>query len=1687
MNFEDFKKLDANAAFEAASAISGIDTRVLRGLISQESGGNGNAVSRAGARGWAQIMPGTQALLEKKLGIKADVTQLNDSLFLMAHHLADDMQRENGDVANALRAYNNGPNWRDKADPTGENADYVNRVMTKAGVQIDGVQKAADQFASKVKFDKYDFAHTQMPDYSTKQPDVWDNSVDSFVAHAVQRQQQEDNTGILDKAQAFLESGQGVIGAAIHHMVDPEFGPDAVPGYAPPADQLQGYTADELDQLQAARSPREFAYRQWQVQDAREQMDIVGRGNKVSTFLAGMIADAPAQLVLGAGVGGILRIVGMGARAAAAAGQGGRAVALSALEQGTAGAVSAGVEEALGGRVSAQDFTMDVVGGILLGTPLDTPGLLRNARMASIRRDAIIAAKEAADFKKRFDDQAIQNLGADAHPDAIAAEAKRLEFQHLQDLQSQATGHAENAQSRLSTDYEKFLADELEAESQITPPVSDGTEMIRSSKHSTFNDWFGKSQVVDETGAPQIMYHGTASDFAEFDTSKLYAEGIHLTANPAEASKYAISRAMDGGRGASVRPVYVKAEKIKDVPLISTQSIREAAAEGYDAVRSGDHLVVMEPGQVKSAIGGGGSHRSNGSDIASTPAMEAANDAARVRLRSLGDGIHADFTSADNPIHKAVLTNAQKLVQALADKLLPADARVMIRMADSAEIGGKDVGGLLSSWKGSNEYVLRLGKDVQGVSMDGHMNTVVHEVFHMVDTIHMSKVAPEVRAAAMKAFADFYRAFRNGDMEKALGQRFNVQEHAANGGALTSTGLPEKYVTDPTEFIAEQGVKYVHDDLVNQGNKLNLPANIAKTLKGWIEGIVQLIRNYGKVEKLTPEEGMRKFFDAVVAGQGSKTAVSNGFTTKPMRPPVDVSFLQDPIAVKYGLDKLPVDTPGRRAEARAIIELYRRADDPKAVWNNLPANKLNPLTAKFDWAKSTSIAMLRSENPVTRMIASELLESTTGAAGRNTTAALTKYLTEGKLLGNVNNDYLRVYEAYRNRVGGSVAKDFIGGEMKRKFDREVAIEIERRQNPDYQGSADPDIKRAADVMEAAFDRNRVAQISSKTTGWAALPETSRGYMPHSLSAEKVRNATKEQIDALHSALVDQFLSIEGWDFDFSQNLASKYIDRVRQRALGGYESSMNQHSVGAADIVEDALNAMGMGQDEVRAMMQRYMRGAAGHTKKRLNLDLLREYGEGDGKFQLIDLYDTDMLNLMKQQAQRVSGEVALAKYGIMGRPGLKLVRHAMGFGHNGAKVKLEELEAFDQVAAEFLGDPFGNYGGKWMNRAIQFNSLARLGGMGITQAAETINAATILGVGHALSMIPSFFRLRAEAAALAKGNHVGNGLLDSLEAHGGREFGADAYKMVFPFDNPGMNYAVSGQQTNELADRLLRGGLHAQGKLSFWRSIHAAQQRGVAEQIVLKALRYIREGKDDIALNDMGFTKEVRDAIKAEYGNIVKLDGDRVAQFDITKMENKDAADAFVQAVHRGAAQIIQGTFIGETGKWAHSGWLRLMTQFRTFSLVAVEKQWARTRANFGVAKALGMLMGSMSVAAPIYMARVYAQSIGRPDQDEYLSKRLSVEAIARATLNYVALSGLAGDFMDALGSVAGVSTSGGRVGSGMDFIGGVVAPVASTVDDVFKSLQNTKEGTDVYGVVKNLPFANIPYLVPVVNLLKP
>ncbi len=104
-----------------------VDVDLLASVVKAESNGNAYAVSRAGAQGLMQLMPGTAAGLGVRNSFAPDQNVQGGSAYLDAL-----LTRYHNNLAKALAAYNAGPEAVDRYSgipPYRETRAYVARVI----------------------------------------------------------------------------------------------------------------------------------------------------------------------------------------------------------------------------------------------------------------------------------------------------------------------------------------------------------------------------------------------------------------------------------------------------------------------------------------------------------------------------------------------------------------------------------------------------------------------------------------------------------------------------------------------------------------------------------------------------------------------------------------------------------------------------------------------------------------------------------------------------------------------------------------------------------------------------------------------------------------------------------------------------------------------------------------------------------------------------------------------------------------------------------------------------------------------------------------------------------------------------------------------------------------------------------------------------------------------------------------------------------------------------------------------------------------------------------------------------------------------------------------------------------------------------------------------------------------------
>lgn len=133
--------MDLTSLIQTAAANNGLDPALLSAVIQQESGGDPNAVSSAGAQGLMQLMPATAA----DLGV-SNPFDPQQNVNGGAAYLRQLLDRYNGDTSLALAAYNAGPRRVDQyggIPPFPQTQNYVSSILARLGSAFSSPQASA--------------------------------------------------------------------------------------------------------------------------------------------------------------------------------------------------------------------------------------------------------------------------------------------------------------------------------------------------------------------------------------------------------------------------------------------------------------------------------------------------------------------------------------------------------------------------------------------------------------------------------------------------------------------------------------------------------------------------------------------------------------------------------------------------------------------------------------------------------------------------------------------------------------------------------------------------------------------------------------------------------------------------------------------------------------------------------------------------------------------------------------------------------------------------------------------------------------------------------------------------------------------------------------------------------------------------------------------------------------------------------------------------------------------------------------------------------------------------------------------------------------------------------------------------------------------------------------------------------
>jgi hypothetical protein len=1022
---------------------------------------------------------------------------------------------------------------------------------------------------------------------------------------------------------------------------------------------------------------------------------------------------------------------------------------------------------------------------------------------------------------------------------------------------------------------------------------------------------------------------------------------------------------------------------------------------------------------------------------------------------------------------KAELKTLSGILQSFAAKYLPEGRGIALTVAPNIGNPKKNAQGV--AWTRQNGGLIAIR---EGLATSLGARTLIHEFGHVL-TYEYGKLLNDVEWSKLStAYAKYVNEQDPTDralMRYGPGyQGMATAEGAARMGAVKTT-----YTDNMGEFAAEQFVKFIQKDPQARG----LPEKFVAGIKRMVSVLMNVFKDARQQKLIDPEVAFEDFFQAILDGKFKGRTARSSLDDRNPAGGAEAQFQLEPdfAMTDYGKKKVVGAARSNATDAQRK-GLYQRAV-AFMEQNPIKTERLRTINKWLPGGLSPGLIMAGSKNEGIQTLSARLCETTTGAAGRGNTAAVRWKYTQEKITGRSLREFDGAWKAWASENDVPFLKRLGTSPERAQFNDLVVSEMLRRRTDATEVlPATHPVRRAADAMDAANQRAVDEARAARILGVANLPEKSRGYFTQELDGRKIIESGAEGREKLTGLLSEHFVQSYGLkDPKLGRAIAEVYIRRTVDRVYGNGEGPMIDTGGSVLGTLREEMEniADGITDPNLRKSLDDTMRGM-GNTRARLDVDLANP--------EIRAFYNTDILGLNRKYVHRMSAEVATTRSGLLGLKGVRELRNA-ALTH-GPMVTPEELRATDQVIAELFGTPVN--GAVTSVAATNIRTLTaavRLGGAVFSQAGDTLNVAASLGTQSALKFIPALPRLIGDLGNMLKGNET-RGILQGMDRWGG-QVGLRDYLIELPLDAPDDMLTSYSQQPGIFTTAVRHIG-HASQTINFFRGFVAVQHRHVAEETLKHVVGLHLDGKSaSPAIRDMGFT----DDLIARLGPAIGQRNGRVMGFDPALLDPKDA-ETFTTALHRGVGQMIQSNFVGERNSWAHNDWLKVMTQFRTFSITAVEKQWGRQRAVAaenggaldGYAHVGGLLLAQMAVGTLLYTGRVYSSSIGLSEKER--NKRLKAAftpvAVAQGALNASTLSGYTGDVLNGLSALKGwvpegaqdaAGLKGQRSGSVLDSV-----PAAGYLGQVSKAVQDPS----VHKLAKVLPGANSPLVIPFVNLLK-
>ena len=735
-----------------------------------------------------------------------------------------------------------------------------------------------------------------------------------------------------------------------------------------------------------------------------------------------------------------------------------------------------------------------------------------------------------------------------------------------------------------------------------------------------------------------------------------------------------------------------------------------------------------------------------------------------------------------------------------------------------------------------------------------------------------------------------------------------------------------------------------------------------------------------------------------------------------------------------------IDTEAVQATERLTAKqaYEKEADDlvKSGVFKNL-GSKVSTVATKFGITDSTFMYGMKSN--MSKLFSHKYLESPAGLAERTSSAAIKKVRMMESLKSEFMPElyeYISKYKKEHNIPWWNMRGDWI-----EDMNKELRIEMESRTNAHNLGIPHVSPSRLvvgemADVLDRAM--GKAVDLLQKTGVYDAENLIKRsGYVPLLWRGRMLRNIDPELEKAYQKALSESYVSVTGMSEKDADMISKAVLLRAKRKDLGIDSNPHNLLSQDSREFLRSTLENMdnGPSQHDIDSLFSRIDAnmadsGASARVKRRTNVDLLKTFEHNGKQYQLLDLVENDLPSIYNRYVGEVSGRAALAAKGISSEADWTQLREILIEAAAKAGDSPQDIERMKKVIAatydQMLSRPA--YGGIDHNarRLMDMAQLAILNQAGIPQIAEFAPIIASHGIHNMWRVLPA---LREFRQSLKNGTISETVLHDIMPWYGriGQEH------MLYRPDIRLDDKLRGDADWLMRLDRITARAKDLSGWVSGMYSIRNMQQQMTVMLQANKVAQALKELTIDAAgnlhykgkaanlerLKDVGWDEAFLKELKSKE-HLFEFEDGVIQRLHIDQWNNGPLQEQFIEGLHRHTAQIIQKPFIGETHYFMNGTLGAMLTQFRNYPIVAIEKQMAR-HARIADEEAFYTTLVSLGMSSLVYAGKVGINSLGKSDKErqKYLDDRLSTSGMLKGALMYSNVTAVTQDMINVLGGI--------------------------------------------------------------------